>query len=54
MGEERVFLENGIKRSLVRRNLCDILSVKNNPSLVGTGETAENAESRRFPAAAWS
>ena len=52
MGKQRVFLENGVQLTFVRGELCDVLPVKNNLSLIRGLKPADDAQRGGFPAAA--
>ena len=52
MGEEGVALEDGVHRSLVRREPGQVLPVDQNLALVGELEPTDDPQQRRLPATA--
>ena len=52
MGEQGVFLKNRVKLPAVRRQLVDILTVKDNIPGIRSFKTSQYTQNRGFPAAA--
>ena len=53
MGKERVLLENRIELALIRRQRCDVFSVKEDSSFVWFFKAGNNSEGRCLSAARW-
>ena len=53
MGKKRIFLKHCIQFSLIGRLFTDLLSIKNDLSLVSVQKPSQNAQKCRLPAAAW-
>ena len=51
MGEESILLEYRVELSLIWRHICDILAVKDHPSLIGTQKSADDPQDGRLAAA---
>jgi hypothetical protein len=51
VGEECIFLKNGVDVALVGRDVVDALAVKDNVALVGALEAADDAKRRGFSTA---
>ena len=52
MGEQRVFLENGVELPAVGRQMGDILAVEDDLALIRVLKPAQNPKGRRLAAAA--